>query len=70
MEGKIRAGDYQLDPNRRLLLARETILEVWPERPPNYQLHVFVNIPGGPGSPIPVHVGECFIRFFALAQDI
>jgi hypothetical protein len=44
------------------LRPREKISEVWPESPSNSQLHIFVNLSGGVGSPNLVFVGECFIR--------
>jgi hypothetical protein len=51
----------------------EEISEVWPEAPPNKQLHVFVTLPtplGGSATAVDP-VGECFIRrLFALAQDM
>jgi hypothetical protein len=68
---KLYESEYQLDANdQRRLLANETISQAWPESPPNEQLRVFVRLPSGMGSPTLVQEGECFIRLFALAQDI
>ena len=46
MEAKITDSKYQLDPNnQRRLLIKEKIFEVWPEPPPDDQLHIFVGRP-------------------------
>jgi hypothetical protein len=72
VEAKIKNGLYQLDANdRRELWQTEKISKVWPEAPPNEQLHVVVTLPSPLGSSTVVDpVGECFIHLFALAQDI
>jgi hypothetical protein len=71
VERKLDESEYQLDANdQRGLWANKTISQVWPESPHNEQLRVFVRLSSGMGSPTRVHAGECFIRLFALAQDI
>ena len=46
MEAKIEDGKYQLDfNNQRRLRIREKVVEVWPEPPPDNQLHILVRRP-------------------------
>jgi hypothetical protein len=65
---EIKNGRYRPSPDGRELDTMETISDLWPEAPPHGYVHIFVTLPSVQGSP--TMVGECFIRLFALAQDI
>jgi hypothetical protein len=68
LQKKIKSGQYWPTPNDRKLDGWECISDIW-ERPPVDYLHIFVNM-----KPAGVHDStrgsECFIRLFALTQDI
>ena len=67
----IESGQYRPPSNNSLLKPMKTISDVWPEKPPDKHLHVFVGLPGGVISPnLGYDGGECFIRLFAPAQTI
>jgi len=71
IEKRIREGQY-LPPSGacQLLTPIASISDVWPGRPPNKHLHVFVSQPAV-GSPAIVDMGgEPFIRLVDQAQDI
>jgi hypothetical protein len=59
-------------PSDRVLNELVRVSDVWPEQPPEDRLHVFVMLPRPvQESPTLVNaIGVCFIRLFALAQDI
>jgi hypothetical protein len=55
------------------------ISNVWSEPPPDDHLHLYVTVPGkgspalstgNAGSPRALQLGGCFIRLFALDQDL
>ena len=74
-DGKIKDliehGQYQPPSDSPSLDPMETISDVWPEKPPDKHLHVFVGLPRGVVSPnFSYDGGECFIRLFAPAQTI
>jgi len=62
-------GQYWLDaPNQQPLRPNLKISQVWPE--PSVRLHVFVGLPVGAQGSSTLVRGVCFLRLFALAQDI
>jgi hypothetical protein len=66
---KIRAGEYRPTSDNRLDEFRKLSF-VWPEGALDEHLHVFVR-PKKAVTPVLLQtVGECLIRFFALALDI
>jgi predicted PhzF superfamily epimerase YddE/YHI9 len=48
----------------------DSVAEVWPEPPDTKHLHIIVGLPSDHAASRLLPDSECFIRLFALVQDI